>query len=212
VTSIKHPGAAQFVPHGASLTELKAAIQSCRGCDLYRNATQAVFGAGPISAKLFFIGEQPGDSEDRQGEPFVGPAGKVLERALEQAGLDRLETYVTNAVKHFKFEQRGKRRIHKKPTDAEISACYPWLQAEIEKVRPVVAICLGATAARAMLGRAFRLMQHRGEFFEHPLAAWVTATIHPSVILRIPDATQRHAEFAALVRDLSGIHEKLAQK
>ncbi len=188
---------------------LQKSVQKCKGCDLYREATQAVFGAGAASSKVLLIGEQPGDSEDRAGEPFVGPAGKLLDRALEEAGIDRAAVYVTNAVKHFKFEERGKRRIHKKPTDPEVEACRPWLEAEIEHVRPTMIVCMGATAARSLLGKTFRLTQHRGEFFERPPAAWITATIHPSAILRAPSDEQRHEDYAAFVQDLVGIRSRL---
>src|SRR5579872_3845877 len=149
----KHPGAEAFVPAGATLFELREAAQSCRGCDLYRNATQAVLGDGPKAARVFMVGEQPGDQEDLAGHPFVGPAGGLLNRALEDAGIDRSDVYITNAVKHFKFEERGKRRIHKKPSDSEIIACMPWLNAELQRVKPTIIVCLGATAARAVLGR-----------------------------------------------------------
>jgi DNA polymerase len=197
--------AADFLPAERSLPAMAEAAQGCRGCDLYANATQAVFGEGRPGADVMMIGEQPGDREDREGAPFVGPAGGLLDTALERAGIDRDEVYVTNAVKHFKFEPRGKRRIHKRPNAEEIRACGPWLQAELEVVRPKVVVCLGATAAQAVIGRGFRVTQHRGEFVETPLEALVTATVHPSSILRAPDEASRHAEMEAFVRDLRAV-------
>lgn len=190
------------IPPNPTLPKLEDAAQRCRACDLWRNAAQTVFGAGPARAKIMLIGEQPGNDEDLDGRPFVGPAGKLLDRALEEAGIDRAEVYVTNAVKHFKWEPRGKRRIHKKPNSAEVAACRPWLEAEIAVVHPHVIICMGATAAQSLLGRDFRVTQHRGEFLESPLAPAVTATIHPSAILRAPDEETRRIEFAKLVADL----------
>ena len=180
------------IPSNPTLPKLQDAARNCRACDLWRNATQTVFGAGPPRAKIMLIGEQPGNDEDLDGRPFVGPAGKLLDRALIEAGIDRTEVYVTNAVKHFKWEPRGKRRIHKKPNSAEIAACRPWLEAEIAVVRPQVIICMGATAAQSLLGRDFRVTQHRGEFLESPLAPAVTATIHPSAILRAPTKKRAH--------------------
>src|SRR5207302_4624907 len=185
-------GAAPSVPSGASLRELSAAAARCTGCDLYRHATQTVFGRGSASARVVFVGEQPGDQEDRQGAPFVGPAGAMLDKALDAAGIPRHEVYVTNAVKHFKWEPRGKRRIHKKPRVSEIKACRPWLEAELRAVKPQVVVCLGATAAQSMLGAQFKLMQNRGKVIEVPgpqgPGLHVVATIHPSAILRAPDA------------------------
>ena len=190
------------MPAERTLPAMAEAAQGCRGCDLYANATQAVFGEGRAGADVMMIGEQPGDREDIEGAPFVGPAGKLLDTALERAGIDRDEVYVTNAVKHFKWEPRGKRRIHKKPNTEEIRACNPWLQAELAVVRPKVVVCLGATAAQAVIGRGFKVTQHRGEFVETPLQPLVTATVHPSSILRAQDDTTRHAELEAFVRDL----------
>jgi DNA polymerase len=181
----------------------------CTACDLYKNATQTVFGEGTTGAELVLVGEQPGDQEDRKGRPFVGPAGKLLDRALEEAGIDRTKVYVTNVVKHFKWTPRGKRRIHKRPSAEEISACRPWLEKELELVKPKVLVALGATAAQALLGRQFRLTQHRGEFVESDLAPWVTATIHPSAILRASDDQSRHEEMAAFVADLKNVARKL---
>lgn len=199
----KYPGANP--PSDAGLDELRTAVHDCRGCDLYRDATQAVFGDGPPSAHAVFIGEQPGDAEDRAGEPFVGPAGRLLDKALTEAGVDRTTVYVTNAVKHFKFKpaERGKRRIHQKPARSEVVACRPWLAAELAAVRPELVVCLGATAAQSVLGADFRLTEHRGELLDAPaeldFPARVLATQHPSAVLRAPD---RDAAYAALVKDL----------
>jgi uracil-DNA glycosylase len=194
--------AAAYLPEQFSLPRLREAVQSCRGCDLYKNATQAVFGEGATHAKVMLVGEQPGDKEDLAGRPFVGPAGQVLDRALEEAGIDRSQTYVTNAVKHFKWQARGKRRIHQKPTWSEQVACRPWLEAELAVVQPRVLVCLGATAAQSLLGRDFRVTKHRGELLDSPLAEYVTATIHPSAILRQQDEESRRAELAAFVEDI----------
>jgi uracil-DNA glycosylase len=202
-------GAAAFVPNRRTLPVLQAAVQSCRGCDLYKPATQAVFGEGPKAARVILIGEQPGNEEDLQGKPFVGPAGTLLNRALADASIDRSQTYVTNVVKHFKFEERGKRRIHKKPGIAEVNACEPWLEAEVELVKPKIIVCLGATAAQALLGSKFRLTRQRGEAFDHPWGPRVVATIHPSAILRAPDPEQRHAEYSRFVADLKKVREFL---
>jgi len=191
-----------FVPEKKTLPVLREAVQGCRGCDLYRNATQAVFGEGARHAEVLFVGEQPGDKEDLAGKPFVGPAGQLLDKALGGAGIDRKQTYVTNAVKHFKWQPRGKRRIHQKPSWSETLACRPWLEAELEVVRPRIVVCLGATAAQSLLGRDFRVTQHRGELLESDLAEHVTATVHPSSILRQQDEQLRQAEFAAFVDDL----------
>ena len=181
---------------------LDAAAQKCRGCDLYKTATQAVFGSGPRAARIMLVGEQPGDQEDRHGEPFVGPAGTVLHKALEDAGIARDAAYLTNAVKHFKWEPRGKRRIHKKPRASEVKACRPWLEAELRAVTPSVVVCLGATAAQAVLGPQFKLMQQRGQVWPSTLAERVVATIHPSAVLRAPDADGRRAAYDSLVADL----------
>ena len=173
-----------------------------RGCDLYRDATQTVFGEGPADAELMFVGEQPGDQEDKLGQPFVGPAGRIFDQALEEVGIDRSRVYVTNSVKHFKWEPRGKRRIHQKPNAAELAACRPWLDAELAVVQPRVLVCLGATAAQALLGRAFRVTKQRGTPVDSPLADVVVATIHPSAILRARD---RDAEYAGFVADLQKV-------
>lgn len=194
--------AADFLPRRKTLKSLREAAAVCRGCDLYKNATQTVFGEGKARAALMFVGEQPGDSEDLAGHPFVGPAGKLLRKAMSEAGIDPDDTYITNAVKHFKYIVRGKRRIHSKPRAIEIQACSPWLQAEIERVRPDVVVALGATAAQALLGSRFRLTQHRGEFQSSLLAPRVLATVHPSSILRAPDDQARHRELAMFIDDL----------
>jgi DNA polymerase len=194
--------AEEFIPGKKTLPVLRAALPECRGCDLYRHATQAVFGEGPASSRMVFIGEQPGDEEDRQGRPFVGPAGRLFERALEEAGIERESVYITNAVKHFKFEERGKRRIHKKPGALEIKACRPWLEAEILAIRPAVMVCLGATAAQTVFGPKYRVTKERGQFTEHEWAPHATSTIHPSAILRAPDEAQRHEEYQRFVAEL----------
>ena len=202
--------AAPFIPAERSKTALREAVQRCRGCDLYLHATQGVFGVGPKSARIVFVGEQPGNEEDLQGLPFVGPAGKLFDRALSDAGIDRARVYVTNMVKHFKFEERGKRRIHKKPGSVEVNACRPWLEVEIDMIEPKVIVCLGATAAQGILGRQFRLTVDRGKPLEHSLAPYVVATVHPSAILRMPEPPLREAEYARLVADLKKVRD-LAQ-
>jgi uracil-DNA glycosylase len=201
--------AAPFVPETKSLKTLNAAAHACRGCDLYKTATQVVFGAGPKGARVMFVGEQPGDQEDRQGEPFVGPAGAMLDKALADAGIPRDQVYVTNAVKHFKWEPRGKRRIHKKPRASEVKACRPWLEAELNAVKPTVVVCLGATAAQALLGAKFKLMQQRGQIVTTAVASQVVATIHPSAVLRAPDAEGRRAAYEMLVSDLKVVAKAL---
>lgn len=191
-----------FVPDTTSLRVLAAAAHECQGCDLYKTATQVVFGAGPRSAHVMLVGEQPGDQEDRQGAPFVGPAGALLDKALQNADIPRDDVYVTNAVKHFKWEPRGKRRIHKKPRISEIRACRPWLEAELRAVNPAIVVCLGATAAQAIIGPQFKLMQNRGKIVAGALAPRVVATIHPSSVLRAPDSEGRRAAYETLVDDL----------
>ncbi len=193
--------AAPLVPDRPSLKKLKEAAAGCTACPLHETGTQTVFGEGSTKARVVFVGEQPGDQEDQQGKPFVGPAGKLLDKALEDAGIDRSQVYVTNAVKHFKWQARGKRRIHQKPNWSEIAACRPWLEAELEVIEPRVLVCLGATAAQALLGRDFRVSRQRGELVESDLADNVIATVHPSSILRA-DAETRDLEYQALVRDL----------
>ena len=204
--------AAPFVPSTTSLRTLSTAAHDCRGCDLYKTATQVVFGAGPKTARVMFVGEQPGDQEDRQGEPFVGPAGALLDKALADAGIPRNEVYVTNAVKHFKWEPRGKRRIHKKPRISEIKACRPWLEAELRAVTPDVVVCLGASAAQAVLGPQFKLMQQRGQVLSSTLAPRVLATIHPSAVLRAPDSEGRRLAFESLVADLKVAARAVARR
>jgi DNA polymerase len=194
--------AAPFVPKTTSIKALNAAAHACRGCDLYKAATQVVFGAGPRTARVMFVGEQPGDQEDLRGEPFVGPAGAVLQKALDEVGIARDTVFLTNAVKHFKWEPRGKRRIHKKPRASEIKACRPWLESELFAVKPAVVVCLGATAAQSVLGSQFKLMQQRGQVLPSPLADRVVATIHPSAVLRAPDSEGRRAAYDMLVGDL----------
>ncbi|MEO3797962.1 UdgX family uracil-DNA binding protein [Nonomuraea sp. B10E15] len=192
-------GAARFLPEHLDLDALRGAAARCEGCDLHRAATQTVFGEGPRRAAFMLVGEQPGDQEDRQGHPFVGPAGRVLDRGLQEAGIERESVYLTNAVKHFSFTPRGKRRIHQKPTAAEIDACRPWLDAELAVVRPRVVVVLGATAARALLGREFRVTRHRGE--PVPLGdALAVATVHPSAVLRAPDRDDAYEGFLADLR------------
>jgi uracil-DNA glycosylase family protein len=194
--------AAAYVPERPSLPRLREAAAGCRACPLWQTGTQTVFGEGPARADLMLVGEQPGDQEDKQGHPFVGPAGRVLDEALELAGIERRRVYVTNAVKHFKWEARGKRRIHAKPTWSEQMACKPWLEAELAVVRPRVLVCLGATAAQSLLGRQFRVTKERGRWLESDLAEYVTATIHPSAVLRQRDTESHHRELAGFVADL----------
>jgi DNA polymerase len=196
------PGAAPFVPAGADLPALQAAAARCQGCDLHRAASQTVFGRGAADARVVLVGEQPGDQEDRQGAPFVGPAGEVLDRALAEAGLDRERLYVTNAVKHFKFEPRGRRRIHQTPRAPEIAACRPWLEAELALINPEVLVCLGATAARALLGPDFRIMRDRGIFRSSRWSAKTVATFHPSAVLRGEDDAAQARLYGLLVGDL----------
>jgi uracil-DNA glycosylase len=200
--------ATPFLPDRRSLTALREAAAGCRGCHLWRPATQTVFGEGLKRSRVMLVGEQPGDREDRAGKPFVGPAGRELDRALEAAGIARDEAYVTNVVKHFKFEERGRRRIHKTPKRFEIDACRPWLDSELAEVEPEALVLLGATAAKALLGASFRVTQHRGELLDSELAPIVAATIHPSAILRGPPE-ERQAEREALVADLRVVAEAL---
>jgi len=197
------------IPPRPSLPKLQRAAAGCQACHLYRNATQTVFGDGPRSARVMLVGEQPGDREDMEGEPFVGPAGRLLDRALEDAGITRGDAYVTNVVKHFKFIPRGKRRLHQKPNAEEISACRPWLDAELKVVKPEVVVCLGATAAKALLGPKFRVTKQRGEFVEVDFAPLATGTVHPSSILRIDEDDERRAAMAALVDDLRHVAKRL---
>jgi len=206
------PDGAALPAENLTLPELREAAASCKACDLYKTGTQTVFGEGSPKAKVMMIGEQPGNSEDLEGKPFVGPAGRLLDKALEQAGIDRSKVYVTNVVKHFKWILVGKRRIHSKPNAREIAACRPWLEAEIAQVKPKVIVCLGATAAQALLGKNFRVTRQRGEFVPSPLAPYVLATVHPSAILRAPDDRAREAEIESLVADLRKVAELLREK
>ena len=189
-------------PDTSSLTEVLAASRECTACHLYKRATQTVFGEGPRGAPIMLVGEQPGDYEDVAGKPFVGPAGKIMDRALEESGIDRNQVYVTNAVKHFKWKPRGKRRIHQKPNSREIAACRPWLEAELRLVKPKLLVCLGATAAHAIFGPSFRVTRERGKVLSSKLAPRVLATVHPSSLLRQPDEESRQREYKRFVADL----------
>jgi uracil-DNA glycosylase family protein len=206
------PSAEDFMPERRSLPALRNAAASCQGCPLYLRATQTVFGEGPARARVMFVGEQPGDVEDREGRPFVGPAGQLFDRALSEAGLARDDAYVTNAVKHFKFEQRGKARLHKRPKAGEIGACLPWLRAEIATVKPEILVLLGATAGQALFGAQFRITQERGRPIASTLAELVIATAHPSAILRAPDAEARDKAFRELVNDLKLVARELEKR
>ena len=198
------------VPDERDLDTLRAAAAGCQACDLWKTGTQTVFGEGTRKADVVLVGEQPGDQEDKQGRPFVGPAGRVLDEALEAAGIERTKVYVTNTVKHFKWTASGKRRIHKKPNAEEIGACRPWLSAELESVKPRMLICLGATAAQALLGRGFRVTKDRGRLVDSPLAPMVMATVHPSSILRAIDDETRRVEMKRFVEDLRAAADALA--
>ena len=197
--------ASPLVPSRPTVKKLQVAAAGCQACDLWKTGTQTVFGEGTQASTVMFIGEQPGDREDLAGRPFVGPAGALLDRALVEAGIDRTKVYVTNVVKHFKWEPRGKRRIHKKPNAAEINACRPWLEAEIQVIKPRAIVCLGSTAAQAVIGPRFKVSTQRATFVKSPLAPLVTATVHPSSILRAPTDEARHVEYAKLVDDLRRI-------
>jgi DNA polymerase len=202
---LSEPTARPFIPETDSVENLREAVKSCRGCELYKYATQAVFSRGPQSAQIALVGEVPGDQEDLRGAPFVGPAGEVLDRALGQVQLRREELYVTNTVKHFKFERVGKRRIHKTPGPIEVNACRPWLEAELSLIRPRIVVCLGATAARSMLGDQFRLMKQHGQWMETRWAPRTMATIHPSAVLRADDPPAQERNYAILVEDLGKV-------
>jgi uracil-DNA glycosylase len=202
VEEARAEGAAPFVPAGAGIAELRAAAVRCTGCDLYRHATQTVFGLGAATARIVFVGEQPGDQEDLKGAPFVGPAGEVFDRALAEVGIDRRDVYVTNAVKHFKFEERGKRRIHQTPRASELAACRPWLEAELAAINPQILVCLGATAARAIFGPAFRITKDRGRFATTRWASKTIATFHPSAVLRGEDEADQARLYGMLIEDL----------
>lgn len=201
--------AAELIPDRPTVAKVREASKRCEACDLYKRSTQTVFGEGSPKAELMLVGEQPGDAEDLSGHPFVGPAGKLLDKALVDAGIDRAAVYLTNVVKHFKWEPRGKRRIHKKPNAGEIAACRPWLDTEIALVKPRAIVCLGATAAQALLGRAFKVTAHRGEFVESSLAPIVMATVHPSSLLRAPDDDTRRRETELFTDDLRKIRRAL---
>lgn len=204
-TRVKRNSVNPNLPLLGTIEDLQKAAKHCEACELYKHATQTVFGEGAPRAKVILIGEQPGDQEDREGRPFVGPAGKLLDDVLEEVGIDRGKVYVTNAVKHFKWEPRGKRRIHKKPSAMEIAACRPWLDAEIAAIHPKVIVCLGATAAQTLLGRDFRVTERRGEFVASHLAPYMMATVHPSSILRAPDEEARHEARKSFAADMKKI-------
>jgi uracil-DNA glycosylase len=203
--------AAPLIPPRPTVKKLQVAAAGCQACDLWKKGTQTVFGEGNPTSTVMFVGEQPGNSEDVQGRPFVGPAGNLLNKALDEAGIDRSRVYVTNVVKHFKWEPRGKRRIHKKPNAAEIHACWPWLQAEIDVIKPRVIICLGSTAAQAVIGPKFKVSTQRASFVDSPLAPFVTATVHPSSILRAPSDEQRHTEMQRFIADLKKIRKAISE-
>jgi uracil-DNA glycosylase family protein len=205
-----YPTAEPFLPPKLTLAQLRETSEGCRGCPLYKDATQTVFGEGSKDARAVFVGEQPGDQEDRAGKPFVGPAGLMLDRALDEVGIDRGDVYVTNAVKHFKFEQRGKRRQHSKPNAREIQACKPWLVAEMQVIKPPIVVALGATAAQALMGAAFRVTRERGVPRETQWAPFTLATYHPSALLRMPDEESRHRAYSEFVSDLQRVAKHLA--
>ncbi|HEX8100407.1 MAG TPA: UdgX family uracil-DNA binding protein [Actinomycetota bacterium] len=204
--------AEDLIDANAPLGEIAEASKECKACRLFARATQTVFGEGTEDAQVVMVGEQPGDHEDVEGRPFVGPAGQLLDRALEEAGIDRTKVYITNVVKHFKWEPKGKRRIHKKPAADEIAACRPWLNAELERLKPKVVVCLGATAAQALIGRTFRVTQQRGQFLETTFAPVVTATVHPSSILRAPDEETRDMEMKLFIQDLAKVARRLSKQ
>jgi uracil-DNA glycosylase family protein len=201
--------AAEFLPPKRTLESLRAAARSCKGCDLYKNATQTVFGEGPKVASVMLVGEQPGDMEDRQGHPFVGPAGRLLDKALAEARIPRDEVYITNAVKHFRWIQRGKRRLHQKPSIRQVIACKPWLEAEIQVIHPKVVVCLGATAAQSMAGRIVKITQERGKFLDSDNGAAVFITIHPSSIYRLREREEQEKEYRRFVTEMKLVGRKL---
>lgn len=210
--------AVEYLPDTLDLAALREAVDGCRGCDLYKSASQAVFGEGVAGAEVMFVGEQPGDQEDQTGKPFVGPAGRLLDRAMEEAGIDRSRAYVTNVVKHFKWKRTftspgvpGKRRLHDKPNAYEVRACRPWLEAEIRQVKPRIVVLMGMTAAQALLGPTFRVTRQRGQFIKTAEGVWLTATVHPSSILRAPDAQAREEEMEQFVTDLRLVADRLAE-
>jgi uracil-DNA glycosylase family protein len=206
-----HENAAPLVPPRPTITSLQQAARGCQACPLWKTGTQTVFGDGSRQARVIFLGEQPGNDEDLAGKPFVGPAGKLLDKALVEAGIDRSQVYVTNTVKHFKWEPKGKRRIHKKPNAREIAACRPWLDAELDVLEPDVLVCLGATAAQAILGKDFRVTERRGEVIDSAVAKQVVATVHPSSSLRAPDDETRRVEYGRFVNDLKKIAKLLSR-
>ncbi len=203
--------AADFLPARRTLPQLMQAARKCRGCELYCNTTQTVFGEGPATAVAMFIGEQPGDREDREGRPFVGPAGRLLDEILEQIGIDRNLVYLTNAVKHFKFTLRGKRRIHAKPNARELAACRPWLEAEVQLLHPQAIVCLGATAAQALMGTSFRVTRQRGKVHRHEWTDWLLTTLHPSALLRIPDPARKAQAMEDFRQDMQKVAEHLQE-
>jgi len=209
MTTAPQSSAVDFLPAKQTLEDLRVAARSCQGCDLYKNATQTVFGEGPKDANVMLVGEQPGDMEDRQGHPFVGPAGRLLDRALIEAGISRDEVYITNAVKHFKWIQRGKRRLHQKPVIRQVVACKPWLEAEIQAVHPKVVVCLGATAAQSMAGRIVRITQERGKFLEEGSVPAIFITIHPSSIYRLREKDAQEKEFSRFAAEMTSVQRKL---
>lgn len=208
-TKSETTSAGDFVPEDGTLEELRAAAQSCKGCDLYKNATQTVFGEGPEKAKVVLVGEQPGDQEDKQGLPFVGPAGRLLDKALAEAGIAREQVYVTNGVKHFKYIWHGKRRLHQKPSVREVAACRPWLEAEIEQVKPKVVVCMGATAAQSVLGRPVPITRERGKFIESKTGPAIFITTHPSSILRQREDADREREYNRFASEMKLVRRKL---
>jgi uracil-DNA glycosylase family protein len=212
VTKKSHGSAKSLIPKNPTLSSLRKAAADCQACPVWENATQTVFGDGKAHAKVMFVGEQPGNDEGLKGKPFVGPAGRLLDDALELAGIDRGQTYVTNAVKHFKWKRQGKRRIHEKPNSKEIEACRRWLEAEIAVVKPKVVVALGATAAQTLLGKQFRVTRERGKFIKTAIAPVITATVHPSSILRTPDEQARKEQMQAFVDDLKKVARFLARE
>ena len=209
MADVPERSALQYFPDAITYVDLKRAAKDCRGCDLYKFATQTVFGEGPREARLLFVGEQPGDEEDIKGRPFVGPAGRLFDKALAEAGIDRSAVYVTNVVKHFKWIPKGKRRLHQKPRASEVEACLPWFAAELEVIKPRILVCLGATAAQALLGPEFRVTQERGMWLDTPMAEKMLATVHPSSILRARDSESRQTMYIDFVNDLQVVASAL---
>jgi uracil-DNA glycosylase len=209
MATLRQTSAADFLPTRITLESLRAAARSCKGCDLYKNATQTVFGEGPKDASVMLVGEQPGDMEDRQGHPFVGPAGRLLDKALAEVRIPRDEVYITNAVKHFRWIQRGKRRLHQKPSIRQVIACKPWLDAEIQVIHPKVVVCLGATAAQSMAGRAVKITQERGKFLESDSGVSIFITIHPSSIYRLREKDEQEKEYRRFVAEMKLVGRKL---